>query len=389
MSNNHDNLPQSHDGVLLCGLDGTNPLGFLASLGTLQTLTEANRTRTVTLAWQSHDCSWVPVIHGIGGEKTTIAAAIAQQLRCPFRPDQQRDQKRADNQEVHEAKKRQLKQAVESLKKRALHGNQRKETEERELGPLRHELAGLRCQWLTALRESVPSLEISLGKHLNASCDELRYAMLTGLEEASSTDRAAIDFFAAFGSDVCAQPKGEQMQATPFCFITGSGHQYFLDTVRQLMEQVDAQRLEEALFSPTEPSDEKLSMRWDPQEDRRYAVMWSDPTASDNKAKTNWAINLLGYRGLQLCYSAPSSRELRTTGWYPDPQPTWRWPIWKRGLPVDVVRSTLSHPSLMNKNPSRALLSAIGVAALYQSRRVQVGNPPLHKVNFTPAHQIA
>jgi hypothetical protein len=388
MSNNQDNVPQSR-GVLLCGLDGTNPLGFLAALGTLQVLTEANRKTTVTLAWQRHDCSWVPAICGIGGEKSTIAAAIAQHLSCPFRPDQQKDQKRAATQLAHEAKKKQLMQAFESLKKRRLRGNERKEAQEREIGPIRQELAGLRCQWLAALRESVPSLEISLGKHLNARCDELRDTILASLEEAISADRAAIDLFAAFGSDACAQAKTDQMQATPFCFITGSGHQYFLDTVRQLMEQVNAQRLEEALFSRTEPSDERLSMRWDPQEDRRYAVMWSNPTASDNKAKTNWATNLLGYRGLQLCSSVPTTRELRTTGWYTDPEPAWRWPIWQQGLPVDVVRSTLSHPFLMNSSPSRGLLSAIGVVALYQASRVQVGNPPLHKINFTPAHQIA
>jgi hypothetical protein len=385
MSKKLDDFSQPQEGVVLCGLDGINPLGFLAALGTLQVLSAANRAETVTLAWRSDDCSWVPVIRGVSSEKSKIAAVIARHLGCPFRSDQQKDQERSAAQRAHEAKRKQLKEAYESLKKRGLRGNQRKEAEVRELGPIRQEEVALRCQWLAALRESVPSLEIALGKHLNASCDELRGKMLASLEDASAGNRTAVDLFAAFGSDACSQLKTDQMQATPFCFITGSGHQYFLDTVRQLMEQVDALRLEQALFSQAEPSDEKLSMRWDPQEDRRYAVMWSDPTASDNKAMTNWAVNLLAYRGLQLCTSVPTASELRTTGWLSQSETAWRWPIWRGGLSLDVVRSTLLHPLLVSSSPPRALLSVIGIVALYQSGRVKVGK----YINFTPAHRVA
>jgi len=385
MTNNQDDVTEPPDSLLVPGLDGTSPSGFLAALGTLQTLTEANRPKRITLAWQRHECSWVPAFRGIGSEKSAIAAALAEHLKCPFRPDQQKDLEREVTEVAFQSKKQQLKKASEALKKRGLRGNQRKEADETELGPIRAELDTLRLNWLAALRQAVPSLELSLGEHLNASREKLRADTIGCLENATLASRCAIDLFAAFGSDACTQPNSEQMQATPFCFITGSGHQYFLDTVRQLTQRVDAQRLEAALFSRIEPSDETLSMRWDPQEDRRYAVMWSDPTASGNKATTNWAINLLAYRGLQLCTSLPTSRDLRTTGWLSEPEPRWRWPIWQQGLTLDVVRSTLSHPLLINNNPSRGLVSAIGVVALYQASRVQVGK----YINFTPANQIA
>jgi hypothetical protein len=371
---------------MLRGLNGANPLGFLAALGTLQAVSEANPDQSVTLAWQSSDCSWFPVIGGVGTGDFRLAPAVAEQVRCPFRPDERREQERSAAQQAHEAKKQQLKQAMELLKKKALRGNQRKEAEEKELVPIRQELAALRWQWLAALRQSVASLEISLGKHLDASRDELRATMLAALEDGTSANRAALDLLAAFGSDACPQPKRDnQMQPTPFCFITGAGHQYFLDTARQLMKEVDARRIEEALFGPTDCSDERLSMRWDPEEDRRYAIMWSDPTSSDNKATTNWALNLLAYRGLQLCTSVPTSKGLRTAGWSFEPELTWRWPIWRQGLTLDVVRSALVHPLLMESNTSRSSLSAIGVVALYEATRVQVGK----YINFTPARQIA
>ncbi|MDE2507548.1 MAG: hypothetical protein KGM43_10070, partial [Planctomycetota bacterium] len=154
-----------------------------------------------------------------------------------------------------------------------------------------------------------------MGKHLNATDVEFRDASLRALESAGLGQREVVDFFASFGSDACCLKESTQMQPTPFCFITGSGHQYFLDTVRQLTTNLEAARFESALGRECEPDDEKLSMRWDPQEDRRYAHMWSDPTASGNRAKTNWALNLLAYRGLLLTPSVPTSNGLRTTGW--------------------------------------------------------------------------
>jgi hypothetical protein len=375
--------------VPLHGLDGTNPLGFLAALGTLCVLADADREATLALAWTASDCTWVPSIQGFTGGKGRLAETLAGQLKCPFPPDEQRDQKRADTQAAHDEKKRELREAMESLKRTGLRGNERKAAEEKQLSPIRDKLAELRGKWLKALRESVPSPELSLGKHLNASCSELRETMQLGLEGASVTDRVAVDLLSAFGSDACGQPKTGQMQATPFCFTTGSGRQWFLDTIRQLMGRVDAKRLEDALFVRAEPSDEKLSMRWNPQEDRRYSVMWSDPTASGNEPKTNWAINLLGYRGLQLVSSAPNFGGLRTTGWRSDPEPAWRWPIWNGGLPIDVIRSLLSHPLLVTQAPRRNRLSAIGVTALFESSRVEVGSPPNCKINFAPAYQVA
>lgn len=378
----------SPDAVMLCGLDGANPLGFLAALGTLCVLAEAEDV-TPTLTWVACDGTWVPLVRGFGRDKQRVASVLAERLKCPFPVDEKQDQERSKAQAAHDEKKKQLKEAIESLKPLKLRGKEKKAAEEKQLDPIREELADLRGKWLTALRASVPSLELSLGKHLNASCTELRETMLLGLENASATDRVALDLLSAFGSDACSQTDSEQMQPTPFCFIAGSGHQYFLDTARQLLEKVDVQRLGAALFTPSEPADEKLSMRWSPQEDRRYAVMWSDPTASGNKAKTNWAINLLGYRGLQLVSSAPCFRGLQTTGWRTDSDQAWRWPIWSQELPVDVIRSLLSHELLVGQTPRRDRLSGLGVIAVFESSRIEVGNPPNSKINFAPALQVA
>src|SRR5262249_581174 len=134
------------------------------------------------------------------------------------------------------------------------------------------------------------------------------------VEDSVVADRGPLDLLAAFASDAYVDKSG-RVVATPFCFITGSGHQFFLDTVRQLMSKVAAERVKSVLFEPWTYSDEKLSLRWDPVEDRRYALMDRDPTASDNKSRTVWMANLLAYRALALFPSAPGSRRLETVGW--------------------------------------------------------------------------
>jgi hypothetical protein len=376
------------DGLLLPGLDGTNPLGFLAALGVLQTLTAVKQPCKVTLSWSSNQGVWNPIIYGIGHDQKSLSESLAKHLRCPFPPNAEADLKRETTQKAYDEKKSERKKAADELKKLGLRGEKRKDAEEKKLGLIDKELTKLRSEWLAALRNSVPSLELSLGKHLNATCSELREHMCLALAVASNSEREVLDLYAAFGSDVCSQEKSDQMQATSFCFTTGSGHQYFLDTVRQLVEKVTAERLEKALFSHTEPQDEKCSMRWDPQEDRRYAVMWSDPTASDNKAKTNWALNLLAYRGLQCVPSVPRADGLRTVGWQTYEEPAWNWPIWTQPISSNVVRSLLSHPFLTQINTDRRAMTGLGIVAIYQSIRLQVGNPPLHKVNFAPSRRV-
>jgi hypothetical protein len=193
-----------------------------------------------------------------------------------------------------------------------------------------------------------------------------------------------VDLLAAFGSDACVKETGA-IAAMPFCFITGSGHQYFLDTVRQLMEVVSPERVKATLFEAWDYMDEKLSMRWDPMEDRRYALMDRDPTASDNKSSTMWMANLLAYRALAAFPSAPGKRGLETTGWNDD---AFTWPIWEPAAAPDTIRSLLVLGELLAVKPDHESLRARGLAAAFRARRIEVGTPPLNKINFSPARGL-
>ena len=50
--------------LVLSGLDGGNPLAFLAAIGTLRTATRAAPSAEWTLNWKMHDGHWSPVLGG-------------------------------------------------------------------------------------------------------------------------------------------------------------------------------------------------------------------------------------------------------------------------------------------------------------------------------------
>ena len=72
------------DGILLRGLDGSNPLAFLAALGTLRTLTLALPDEGVRMNWEQHDGAWRPkVFCSLSGDSDALVALIASTLEAP------------------------------------------------------------------------------------------------------------------------------------------------------------------------------------------------------------------------------------------------------------------------------------------------------------------
>ena len=58
--------PQLSQGLTLAGLDGTNPLGFLAALGLFRILATTSDFPPVCMYWKPHGGTWVPVLTGAG-----------------------------------------------------------------------------------------------------------------------------------------------------------------------------------------------------------------------------------------------------------------------------------------------------------------------------------
>ncbi len=344
---------------------------------------------------------WTPVLYNLAThDPQGIAQAIASALQGK-EVSSDAEAKRESAQGMFDAAKKALKDKRAELKNRKLKGKERLAAILAEAEPLSEILRARRSDLLAALKEAVPRPELALGQRPDCLIEEIRSIADEFLPLSKIRDRTTLDMLAAFGSDACETKQG-RIRPTPFCFIDGSGKQWFLDTARQLMTRknptkqepgpppcINEDRIRRALFELWDYRDETLSMRWDPAEDRRYALMDRDPTTADNKPRTVWMANLLAYRSLVMFPSAPTARGLGTTAWVrTHTGSVFTWPIWEQALGPELIQSMLQLADLQESEIDHGNLRARGIVAAFRSRRIEVGNPPLQKINFTPARGV-
>lgn len=377
--------------IELTGLDGTNPLGFLAALGTLVVARAAGQA-SARLRWQQVQ-NWMPVLVDLTtGDKAWLCSVLVEHLRgSEVSPDAA--EKRDAAEKAYERTRTAAKKELAKIKNEKLKGQDRKAAIDARVRPLEEAAAEKRMARRAALKNAVPRPELALGKRIDCTADEYREHAAEFLQSAQGGDRETVDLLAAFGSDAClgrtrSQTDNPQIEATPFCFIRGSGNQNFFETVRKLLEQVTMESVAQALFEPWVYRDEGLSMRWDPEEDKRYAL--TDTKPADEGVRTVWMANLLAYRALTLFSCAPTRRGLGTTAWTTvDGEQTFTWPLWEFPAGPDLVRTLLQIDGLRAPRPDRRALAARGVAAVFRARRIRF--PPTgssYKLNFTPARAV-
>jgi hypothetical protein len=181
-------------------------------------------------------------------------------------------------------------------------------------------------------------------------------------------DRARADFVAGLGSDAGGSEK--ELGYTALCVITGDSHQHFLGFMRDLRAQVTAEHLRSALFTPWKYRERGRSFRWDPTEDRRYALRASDPSKGhDKEIPAMWGANRLAFEALACLPCFPQGRRMRTTAF--EDERIIRWPLWSPRIDLSTLRSLLAHPAVMQNQG--ITLSRMGVFAVASSRRSSVG----------------
>ena len=370
------------EGIKLPALNGDNPLGFLAALGVVTALHQTGE-KGIRLSWK-RNVSWTPSVSGFVGDE----AALVEKLAFALKGRTVSEEARKEEQKAKKAFK---------TAKRNWNKAKKRKAEKSELSCLEEEMKHCKKGWQNALKNAAQSPELALGQRPDAEKDVYYDFAQDFLDKPSRLNRIAIDMLASFGSDavVARESNGKeksQIEVTPFCFIKGSGNQFFLDTARDLMNKVATkdEELDKALLSQEwDYLDETLSMRWDPLDDRRYALMDIDPSDSKNKSRTVWMANLLAYRALALFPSAPVRGQLKTTGWIrleesKKKRNVFTWPIWEKPIGVETIRSLLQHSELAQKSPSLEKLMPLGVRFCFRAERIQAGK----FFNFSPASPV-
>lgn len=300
--------------LTLAGIDGGNPLGFLAALGTAQ-LTGTFCPK-LQLCWQPESGAWRPVFSGCVGDRQNyleqLTAAISSASMEPF-----------------------------------------------------------------AMNGKLPFPVTLFAEQVRNSQVQCR-----------ADNRRTADFLAAFGSEIQPDRKKTDFQDTPFRMVrsgdsVGQGLPAYARAIRQ---QTDLSALERALFFPWDYRDSTFSLRWDPLEDQRYALVWHNPEDKNKKTiKTMLGANALALEALPLFPTGLTVRaQLATTGFLRTRQREifFTWPIWNQPISLETVRSLLSLPELHEESVAREKLGRCGVVEIYRSQRIAQNQ---YYSNFTPA----
>lgn len=223
-----------------------------------------------------------------------------------------------------------------------------------------------------SLRNSPGHDAMALGDSIKFSPSEFRNACRAALAKASVDQQQTLRFFAALGSEAKLTDDG-LISDTALRTMSGAGHQHFLQFMRTLTAETNQTHLNKALFMPWQWDDPKPSLRWDPSDDRRYALRWRNP--SNDNINTVRGANRLAIEALPLFPTAVHGNRLKTTGFTGSGSRDtfWTWPVWSGALDLDSVTSVLSLRGLQENPPNRSRLVAMGIEEIYRSQRLTVG----------------
>lgn len=252
-----------------------------------------------------------------------------------------------------------------------------------------------REEFLDALSEHLSRHEDSLAfviepdspwNNLKDPSEKLRTIAEKELNENDSLDSRLTRFLSAFGSDILEDDDGNFLD-TDFRTMRGSGHQHFLKFMRTLVDTTERDHLERALLSQWDYGDEKPSMRWAPEDDRRHALRAKNP--SGDPIKTMRGANRLALEALPYFPVIPIATTVHTRGFLRDKEkypPVVSWPIWEEPITSAELQSLLAHPELYEEQPQRERLDPLGIAEVYRCRRINTGGGRYR--NFTPAEAV-
>jgi hypothetical protein len=242
-----------------------------------------------------------------------------------------------------------------------------------------------------AAQSSAPALNIT--DDLTISSLDFHKTLDNARNKANASARTEIDFLAAFGSDavenkVGGKPSGN-IADTALRTMSGAGHQHFLGTMRILIGDTTEQHLARALFTAwayTDPM-QNHSLRWDPNDDIRYALQWTEPSKDKDRREMGcvWGAYRLAVEALPLFTTAPQAGRLATTGFSDnrrDVQVTW--PIWDQFIDLDTAASLVALAKLKSSSLDRPELAKRGIQEIFRCRRITQGKFR----NFTSAYPV-
>jgi hypothetical protein len=318
----------------LDALDGANPLAYLAALGTLRLLTVAFPENVIRLGWESRHAAWRPVI------ETSLSLATDDLLEVLLSSGLRLEAMFSSD----------LLEATNALSPKNKKGE---------------------SSWKDKRKFPLPAYR------------EFSLKSATG---ATYIDRIIADFAGTWASELLSDYDESAGLARRTRFDFTAGQQSFISMLRELKDEMQvegASSMRATLFDGWRYSRDSISMRWDPQDEKRqYALQAVNPTnANKNPPLSDPGANFLAIEALPLFSMVPDRKGSQPGFTRVGNARCWRWVIWQTPVGLDVVRSLLTLENLLT--PS--VRSSLGIVAVFQSAIVQ---PSGRYRCFTPARSV-
>lgn len=315
---------------ILRGLDGGNPLGFLAALGLLRVI--HNYGKSPLMRWQQTEAGWRPIIFD---------------AQCIL----------LDRSDITEAIEVWLKAEENGFTQFARH-------------PERQSGAGT----------GIGVFGKMFGEH---AASAVQKAHVNG-------KRISVDMLSSLGSEMIVEKGKDEGPIESTDFRATRSHE-FIRFASNIETDTRVDHVAKTIFAPWQYDDpiETHSLRLDPYEDSRsrYALRWDNPGDGNPERKKSgamWGANRLAIEAFPLFPVAPVSGQLETTGFTRRKGTFWTWPIWEVPIGLEVIRSLLAHAELQKENPKRRNLYAMGVVEVFRSQRISKDKYR----NFTPSSPV-
>ncbi|TVQ88968.1 MAG: hypothetical protein EA397_15930 [Deltaproteobacteria bacterium] len=190
----------------------------------------------------------------------------------------------------------------------------------------------------------------------------LRASLLRWVTECQPDRRRTVDWMVGFVSEGALDNNGA---AKPTALHFTAGQQQFLKAAKELVEGVRSADIHETLFGSWSYGSKLPVMGWDNTETRDYALRAMDP--SGDKKLGNPAADWLAIRGLLLLPTAARRSKQQTAGvqggWKTG---NFAWPLWQRHLTVRAAGGLLTWPGL--RELSSAERERLGIGQVMEVR---------------------
>jgi hypothetical protein len=166
---------------------------------------------------------------------------------------------------------------------------------------------------------------------------------------ALASGRGMLDYLAGLACVV-----DDETSESTLCAANGASHQNLVQSMRDVLNLVEAEHVRSALFETWRktyhvPDDKrqqfqlgsrKPTLRFDPADERLYALRFSNPTTTDD-FRTELGAQALAIPAFALLPVVPRKRPITVASTRHRQRVTFSWPLWKVPATLHTVRSLL------------------------------------------------